>query len=197
MAVDTVLAVQRDARHLQRHHAEACAVIKDIQRNRGYFKDRQQQQQPSSAASRSSRGPSTAPPFRRWNPASRSPGGPSTSPPFRRWSPSGSRGRSTGPPPRGVQNSRAIMQIPMRPLLPSGDLNMGPCLHCGRDRPTRECRDPRRKDGSLPGNAHFASAVSFFCFWHKRDGEPGRGCSNACHGRWLCRARCRAACGHS
>ena len=42
-AVDTVLVVQRDARHLQRRHAEARGIINDIKRNRGDFKDRQQQ----------------------------------------------------------------------------------------------------------------------------------------------------------
>ena len=64
-AVDSILELHRDARGLQRKHAEARGIINDIKRNRGYFRDRN----PGGSASSASGSRPTIPgasPFLRW-----------------------------------------------------------------------------------------------------------------------------------
>ncbi len=64
-AVDSILELHRDARGLQRKHAEARGIINDIKRNRGYFRDRN----PGGSASSASGLRPTIPgasPFLRW-----------------------------------------------------------------------------------------------------------------------------------
>ena len=134
-AVEEVMAVQQDARALQRRHSEARGIINDIKRNRGYY---DAQKGPPKAAGRG------RPPFRRWNDKGRGKYG-------------GGGGSRFPPPPRPHSDARPVMRLPSRPNVPRSEVQKGPCLQCGKDHATRDCDDPQKPKRTV----RFASAISF------------------------------------